>query len=124
MDPAEGIQKFIEFIVLSLTHHPGKAGVVMEENEGEIHYLVHVADDEVSRIMGKENRGISAIRNLAVAAGEMHGLKVVVKLKGEELPQREFKKPRPPGGGGGFRKGGPPRRGPGPPRRDGPPKRK
>jgi predicted RNA-binding protein YlqC (UPF0109 family) len=96
MNPAEGVQSFLEFVITSLVRHPDQAFVRSEIVDGTTVYNMQAADeDDTRKILGKEDRGLSALRNLAGAAAAQHGLKIRIELKGEGEPRkRRFIPPR------------------------------
>ena len=96
MNPAQGVQSFLEFIVTSLVRHPDQASVRSEMEQDVMVFRMQAADeDDTRKILGKEDRGLSAIRNLAGAAAAQQGLKVRIELKGEGEPRRrKFIPPR------------------------------
>ncbi len=96
MNPAEGVQSFLEFVIKSLVRHPDQALVRSELVEDVMIYRMQAADeDDTRKILGKEDRGLSAIRNLAGAAAAQQGLKIRIELKGEGEPRRrKFIPPR------------------------------
>jgi predicted RNA-binding protein YlqC (UPF0109 family) len=52
----------------------------IEEREGEILLEVHVAQDDLGRVIGKEGRVANAIRTLAKAAATVEGGRVMVEI--------------------------------------------
>ncbi len=96
MNPAAGVQSFLEFVITSLVRHPDQAFVRSTVVEGTTVYNMQAADeDDTRKILGKEDRGLSALRNLAGAAAAQHGLKIRIELKGEGEPRkRRFVPPR------------------------------
>lgn len=103
MDPATGIYEFLRFVVRGVLREPETAAIARTEEEDKTVFTIKVPEADVSRIMGKENRGLFAMRHLAAAAGARHGLKVYVRVDG---PRQGPGGPRRgTGGGGGFRGG-------------------
>ncbi|MBP7951530.1 MAG: KH domain-containing protein [Verrucomicrobiales bacterium] len=110
MEPATGIHEFLRFVVRGVLREPDTAVITRTEEEDKTVFTIKVPEDDVSRIMGKENRGLFAMRHLAAAAGARHGLKVYVRMDG---PPRSHGGhgpghggPRRGGGGGNRRRGG------------------
>lgn len=89
MNPADGIHRFLEYVSTSLVKHPDAVSVRHEIEDGvSIYYMEAADEDDTRKILGKENRGLSAIRNLATAAAAQHGLEIEIELKGEGEPRR------------------------------------
>ena len=93
MNPAIGIQSFIEFIVKSLAGVPDQAFVVHDTEDGRSVFMIEVAEEDLNRILGREGRGIDAIRHLATAAGEMHRIEVDIRLRGEAQARKRIQTP-------------------------------
>jgi len=90
MNPAVGIQSFIEFIIKSLAREPDQAFVVHETIDNRVVFTIEVAEADIDRLMGKEGRGIAAIRHLSYAAAAMHDFGVEVRLTGEKKQPKRF----------------------------------
>lgn len=84
MNPAVGIQCFIDYVVQGLAQEPEQVVVTTHHaDDGQIVYQISTAVKDISRIMGRDGAGLSAIRNLAAAGAKAHGLLVKVLLNGE-----------------------------------------
>lgn len=83
MNPAVGIQCFIEFVVRSLVTVPEKVAVEASEEEGQWVYRITLVQRDVAKVMGRDARGISSIRHLAEAAARQHQFQVRIHLQGE-----------------------------------------
>ena len=89
MKPAEGVQSFLEFVITSLVRNPDQAFVRSEpEGDALVFRMEAGNEDDTRKILGKADRGLSALRNLAGAAAAQHGVKVRIELKGEGEPRK------------------------------------
>ena len=75
------MRDLVEFLVRALVADPDSVRVEeIEEREGEILLEVHVAEDDLGRVIGKEGRVANAIRTLAKAAATVEGGRVMVEI--------------------------------------------
>jgi predicted RNA-binding protein YlqC (UPF0109 family) len=75
------MRELVEFLVQALVADPGSVRVEqIEEREGEILLEVHVAPDDLGRVIGREGRVANAIRTLAKAAATIEGGRVMVEI--------------------------------------------
>ena len=64
------MRDLVEFLVRSLVEDPDAVRVEEVEEDGDIVLEVHVADDDLGRVIGRGGRVANAIRTLAKAAGD------------------------------------------------------
>lgn len=84
MEPELAIHEFLEYVVVQLIQHPEEAGVI-HEKEGERHlYRIRLHPEDAGRVIGKGGKTISAIRSLAIASAQKHGIRVDVELDEDE----------------------------------------
>ena len=84
MEPELAIHEFLEYVVVQLIQHPEEAGVI-HEKEGERHlYTIRLHPDDAGRVIGRNGKTISAIRSLAIASAQKHGIRVDVELEDDE----------------------------------------
>ena len=75
------MRELVEFLVRALVADPASVRVEeIEEAEGEILLEVHVADDDLGRVIGREGRVANAIRTIAKAAATIEGGRVMVEI--------------------------------------------
>ena len=75
------MRDLVEFLVKALVADPDSVRVEeTEEHEGEILLEVHVAPDDLGRVIGREGRVANAIRTLAKAAATVEGGRVMVEI--------------------------------------------
>ncbi len=78
------ISGFIEKTVQLCVHEPDSVSVSETKDRGALVYQVRVAPNDVGRIIGKEGRVISSIRQVATAVGAKARTKVFVKVVTED----------------------------------------
>ena len=77
MHPAvEQIRQYLQLIALQFVQHPEQADAVR--------FRLILEKTDVARIIGRNGMTASAIRSLAKAAGEKHGIKVIVHMLSHE----------------------------------------
>ena len=87
MHPAvEQIRQYLQLIALQFVQHPEQAELrVAESPQGDaVRFRLILEKTDVARIIGRNGMTASAIRSLAKAAGEKHGIKVIVLILSHE----------------------------------------
>jgi predicted RNA-binding protein YlqC (UPF0109 family) len=74
------MRDLVEFVVRALVSEPDAVRVDEVEENGDIVLEVHVAPDDLGRVIGKEGRVANAIRTLAKAAATVEGGRVMVEI--------------------------------------------
>ena len=78
------IQEFLEYVVVQLIKHPEEASVIHEKDD-ELHlYNIRLHPDDAGRVIGRNGKTIGAIRSLAVASAQRHGIHINVRLEDTE----------------------------------------
>lgn len=82
----ESIGKYLLAAVSPLIRHPEAAELrVAQTEDGEgVRFRLLLDPGDVARVIGRNGMTASAIRSLAKAAGEKHGVKVVVHILSRE----------------------------------------
>jgi hypothetical protein len=73
----------VEVVARALADRPDAVTVTEVEQRGAILVEVHVAEQELGRLIGRQGRTAAAIRTLASAAVEAEGLRVNVEFRDE-----------------------------------------
>ena len=75
------MRDLVEFLVRALVADPSAVRVeeIDEGSEGIV-LEVHVADDDLGRVIGREGRVANAIRTVAKAAATVEGVRVMVEI--------------------------------------------
>ena len=71
-------KELIKVIGQELADHPDDVVVTENERAGGIHVELTAATGDLGKLIGRQGRTASAVRILAIAAGELEGLRVSV----------------------------------------------
>ena len=74
------MKDLIEFIARSLVENPDEASVTEIERETGIVLQLHVAPDDMGRVIGKQGRIAHAMRTLLRAASVQSGKRAVLEI--------------------------------------------
>jgi predicted RNA-binding protein YlqC (UPF0109 family) len=74
------MRDLVEFVVRALVSEPDAVRVEELEENGDIVLEVHVAQEDLGRVIGREGRVANAIRTLAKAAATVEGGRVMVEI--------------------------------------------
>lgn len=92
MDAPEALREFLMYVIANLIEHPKQASIAVgTTSSGAVSYKIHLAPEDVRRVVGKNGFTISAIRSLLNVAAAKHGVKVSLRVDGvhdEELQTR------------------------------------
>lgn len=77
----KGMQELLRAIASGLVERPEEISVTAEENEnGVMVYHLHVAEEDMGRVIGKQGRIAKAIRVVMRAAATRNDMKVMVEI--------------------------------------------
>jgi predicted RNA-binding protein YlqC (UPF0109 family) len=74
------MRELVEFLVRALVADPDAVRVEELDSNGDTVYEVHVADDDLGRVIGRDGRVANAIRTIAKAAATREGGRVMVEI--------------------------------------------
>ena len=74
------MKKLVEVIAKSLVDHPDEVVVTETEKENAPILELHVAADDMGKVIGKQGRIAKAIRSVVKAAASKDDKKVVVEI--------------------------------------------
>jgi predicted RNA-binding protein YlqC (UPF0109 family) len=74
------MRELVEFLVRALVAEPDAVRVEELDSNGDTVYEVHVADDDLGRVIGRDGRVANAIRTIAKAAATREGGRVMVEI--------------------------------------------
>ena len=80
MEAGLAIHEFLEYVVVQLIKHPEGASVLHDERDGRHFYRLRLHPEDAGRVIGKNGKTIGAIRSLALATAQHHGIRVEVEL--------------------------------------------
>ena len=73
-------KELVEFMVKSLVDYPDEVCVNVVEGEKSVVLELHVAKDDVGKVIGKQGRIAKAIRQVVKAAAAKEDKKVIVDI--------------------------------------------
>lgn len=74
------MKELVEFMAESLVEHPEQMEVKEIRTTGSIIYELHVAKEDMGRVIGKEGRVADAMRALLRVAAMRQGKKVILEI--------------------------------------------
>jgi predicted RNA-binding protein YlqC (UPF0109 family) len=74
------MRELVEFLARSLVADPDAVRVEEVEENGEVVLEVHVAPDDLGRVIGRNGRVANAIRTVAKAAATREDRRVMVEI--------------------------------------------
>ena len=74
------MQELITFVAQSLVEHPEQVSVTETEGPEAVILELHVAEDDMGKVIGKQGRIAKAIRAVVKAASTREDLKVDVEI--------------------------------------------
>jgi len=77
-------------IVLALVSQPGKVFVEGQEEENTSHFLIHVAPEDLGKVIGRNGETVSTIRKLIGRVSAARGRKTFIHIA---EPGKPFRKP-------------------------------
>lgn len=80
MESVSGIHQFLEFVVHGITNRPDQARVTRREQNGSTIFDVSADGEDIPRLIGTAGGTVNALRSLAQASADQHGLKVGVEI--------------------------------------------
>jgi len=74
------MRELVEFLVRALVADPDAVRVEQIDSDGDTLFEVHVAEDDLGRVIGRDGRVANAIRTVAKAAATRGGGRVMVEI--------------------------------------------
>ena len=76
------MQELLKIIAQGLVEKPDEVTVTMDEpkDDGSVVYHLHVAEEDMGRVIGKQGRIAKAIRTIMRAGAARENLKVAVEI--------------------------------------------
>ncbi|MEE1012818.1 MAG: KH domain-containing protein [Clostridia bacterium] len=74
------MQELLEFIAKSMVNHPEAVTVTLNEKETATVLELHVAEDDMGKVIGKQGRIAKAIRTVMKAAASNENKRVIVDI--------------------------------------------
>jgi predicted RNA-binding protein YlqC (UPF0109 family) len=70
----------VTYLVNSITSEPGSVVINTEERGNSVRFSIHVAPDDMGRVIGRRGRVAQAIRTVVAAAGARDGVQTSVDI--------------------------------------------
>ncbi|HEX4216917.1 MAG TPA: KH domain-containing protein [Acidimicrobiales bacterium] len=70
----------VTYLVNSIASEPESVIINTEERDGSVRFRIHVAPDDMGRVIGRRGRVAQAIRTLVAAAGARDGIQTNVDI--------------------------------------------
>lgn len=74
------MRELLEFIAKSMVTNPGAVEITVVEKEAETVFKLHVAPEDMGKVIGKQGRIAKAIRIVMKAAASSENKKVIVDI--------------------------------------------
>ncbi len=74
------MKELVEVIAKALVDKPDEVVVTQEQEGNNITVKLHVAEDDMGKVIGKQGRIAKAIRSVAKAASSKDGMRVEVEI--------------------------------------------
>lgn len=74
------MKELVEYIAKSLVDHPESVIVEEKVDEDVVVFELHVAQDDMGKVIGKQGRTAKAIRTVVKAAATVENKKVTVEI--------------------------------------------
>ena len=75
------MNELVKVIAMALVEHPDEVTVTQTEENGETILLLHVAESDMGKVIGKQGRIAKSIRTVVKAAATRDDKKVTVEIK-------------------------------------------
>lgn len=74
------MRELLEFVAKSMVNHPKEVEVTVSERDNSTVLQLHVAKDDMGKVIGKQGRIAKAIRTVMKAAASNENKKVTVDI--------------------------------------------
>ncbi len=82
------MKEFIEYLVQSVVDKPDEVQIDQEDREGKTTFVVHVAQDDLGKALGKHGRIANAMRVIVKASAMKEKKRVYLEVAGERYEHR------------------------------------
>jgi uncharacterized protein len=74
------VEELVSYVARRLVDHPDEVRVARAERDGAVVFRLHVADDDVGKVIGRQGRVIRALRTIVRASGTKHGERRLLEI--------------------------------------------
>ncbi|HET7520169.1 MAG TPA: KH domain-containing protein [Candidatus Limnocylindria bacterium] len=78
------MKEFLEYVAKSLVDKPDEVTVEVEEDGDEVALILHVDQEDMGRVIGRDGRIANAIRSLLRVMGTRDGRHVELEIETDE----------------------------------------
>lgn len=78
------MKETLHYIVSSIVDNPDAVEIDEQNEEGVITLIIHVANEDMGKIIGKEGKVIRSIRNIMKVKAMKHNVRISVSLAEQE----------------------------------------
>jgi predicted RNA-binding protein YlqC (UPF0109 family) len=78
------VKEFLEYVAKSLVDKPDEVTVEVEEDGDEVALILHVDQEDMGRVIGRDGRIANAIRSLLRVMGTRDGRHVELEIETDE----------------------------------------
>jgi predicted RNA-binding protein YlqC (UPF0109 family) len=89
------MKAFIEYVVKALVDHPDQVTVREVDGDRVVVFELHLAPDDVGKVIGRNGRTISAIRMLLNSAAAKLGKRALLEIIEPNRPGKDREKTEP-----------------------------
>jgi len=75
------MKDFLEYLIKEIATKPDEVGVEESQENGVYFYHIHVSEEDMGLIIGKEGKTIKALRNIAKAKAIKDDVRVQVSIE-------------------------------------------
>lgn len=74
------MEELVSYVARQLVDHPDDVRVERAEGDGVVVFKLHVADNDVGKVIGRQGRVIRALRTIVRASGTKHGERRLLEI--------------------------------------------
>lgn len=78
------MKETLHYIVSSIVEQPDAVAIDEEDDNGVVTLLIHVAPEDMGKVIGKEGKVIRSIRNIMKVKAMKHNIRINVSLAEQE----------------------------------------
>lgn len=75
------MEEFLRYVIGNLISNPDEIVLTQSETTRKITFRLRLPNSEIGKVIGKQGRTISAIRNLLSAGAARHGQKALLQIE-------------------------------------------
>jgi predicted RNA-binding protein YlqC (UPF0109 family) len=80
--PAEQLCELVRYMASHLVDSPDDIEVTAEERGSAVHVTLHVAEDAMGRVIGRQGRIAKAMRTIVMIAGSRQNIRASLDIEG------------------------------------------